>query len=105
VVMAWPTRTFFQESIAEPATMMRELRKILAPFTPLSHALQIPKERVLLAASVNDGIIPTVHTEALWEHFGRPEVYWSCGGHILYFDKEKVADRALRFLKDIEVIP
>jgi pimeloyl-ACP methyl ester carboxylesterase len=105
VVMAWPTRTFFQESIAEPAMMMRELRKILAPFTPLSHRLQIPKERVLLAASVNDGIIPTVHTEALWEHFGRPEVYWSCGGHILYFDKEKVADRALRFLKDIEVIP
>jgi hypothetical protein len=45
-----------------------------------------------------------VHTEALWEHFGRPEVYWSCGGHILYFDKGRVTDRALRFLQDIEVI-
>ena len=84
--------------------MIRELRKILAPFTPLSHALSIQKERVLLAASANDGIIPAVHTEALWEHFGRPQVYWSCGGHILYFDKARVTDRALAFLHDIEVI-
>jgi pimeloyl-ACP methyl ester carboxylesterase len=105
LVMSWPTRTFFEESLDEPALMIRELRKILAPFTPLSHPLSIPKERVLLAASANDGIIPAIHTEALWEHFGRPEVYWSCGGHILYFDKERVADRALNFLRTLEVIP
>ncbi len=104
LVMSWPTRSFFEEALEEPAMMIRELRKILAPFTPLSHTLRIDKERVLLVASVNDGIIPAVHTEALWEHFGRPEVYWSCGGHILYFDKGRVTDRALRFLKDIEVI-
>lgn len=103
LVMSWPTRQFFEESIDEPAVMIRELRKILAPFTPLSHALRVPAERVLLIASVNDGIIPAVHTEALWEHFGRPQVYWSCGGHILYFDKGRVTERALRFLKDIEV--
>ena len=105
LVMSWPTRSFFEESLDEPAEMIRELRKILAPFTPLSHALSIPKEKVLLAASGNDGLIPAVHTEVLWEHFGRPEVYWSCGGHILYFDKERVADRALEFLRSIEVIP
>jgi pimeloyl-ACP methyl ester carboxylesterase len=104
LVMSWPMRSFFEEALEEPAMMMRELRKILGPFTPLSHTLRIPKERVLLAASSNDGIIPAVHTEALWEHFGRPEVYWSCGGHILYFDKGRVTDRALRFLHDIEVI-
>lgn len=104
LVMSWPTRSFFEDALEEPAMMIRELRKILAPFTPLSHARRIDKERVLLVASANDGIIPAVHTEALWEHFGRPEVYWSCGGHILYFDKARVTDRALRFLKDIEVI-
>ena len=105
LVMSWPTRSFFEESLDEPAVMIRELRKILAPFTPLSHPISIPKERVLLAASGNDGLIPAVHTEVLWEHFGRPEVYWSCGGHILYFDKERVTDRALEFLRNIEVIP
>lgn len=105
LVMSWPTRSFFEEALDEPAMMIRELRKILAPFTPLSHARSIPKERVLLVASANDGLIPAVHTEALWEHFGRPEVYWSCGGHILYFDKGRVTDRSLQFLKDIEVIP
>ena len=104
LVMSWPTRSFFEEALEEPAMMLRELRKILAPFTPLSHALDIPKERVLLVASGNDGIIPAVHTEALWEHFGRPEVYWSCGGHILYFDKGRVTERALEFLEKIEVI-
>jgi len=104
LVMSWPTRSFFEEALDEPATMIRELRKILAPFTPLSHTLRIPRERVMLVASRNDGIIPAVHTEALWEHFGRPKVYWSCGGHILYFDKERVTDRALDFLKDIEII-
>jgi pimeloyl-ACP methyl ester carboxylesterase len=105
LVMSWPTRTFFEESLDEPALMIRELRKILAPFTPLSHPLSIPKDRVLLAASANDGIIPAIHTEALWEHFGRPEVYWSCGGHILYFDKERVTDRALNFIRSLEVVP
>jgi pimeloyl-ACP methyl ester carboxylesterase len=103
LVMSWPTRSFFEESIDEPAMMIRELRKILAPFTPLSHALQIPPERVLLVASVNDGIVPAIHTEALWEHFGRPQVYWSCGGHILYFDKGRVTERALRFLEAIDI--
>ncbi|MGB5697499.1 MAG: alpha/beta fold hydrolase [Polyangiales bacterium] len=105
LVMSWPTRSFFEDSLAEPAVMIRELRKILAPFTPLSHALRTPKDRVLLVASTNDGIIPPVQTEALWEHFGRPSVYWSCGGHILYFDKQRVTGRALQFLKNIEVIP
>ena len=104
LVMSWPIRFFFEESIDEPDTMIRELRKILAPFTPLSHALQMPAERVLLVASVNDGIVPAIHTEALWEHFGRPHVYWSCGGHILYFDKGRVTERALRFLREIEVV-
>ncbi|MGB5701748.1 MAG: alpha/beta fold hydrolase [Polyangiales bacterium] len=104
LVMSWPMRSFFEESLDEPAMMIRELRKILAPFTPLSHALNISKGRVLLAASANDGIIPAVHTEALWEHFGRPNVYWSCGGHILYFDKARVTDRALGFLREIDVI-
>ena len=104
LVMSWPTRSFFEESIDEPAMMIRELRKILAPFTPLSHALGIPKDRVFLVASGNDGIIPAVHTEALWEHFGRPEIYWSCGGHILYFDKARVTDRALRFVRNLEVV-
>ncbi len=104
LVMSWPTRSFFEEALEEPAMMIRELRKILAPFTPLSHSLNIPKERVLLVASGSDGIIPAVHTEALWVHFGRPEVYWSCGGHILYFDKGRVTDRSLQFLRDIEVI-
>ena len=104
LVMSWPTRSFFEESLDEPVLMIRELRKILAPFTPLSHRLHIPKERVLLVASANDGIIPAVHTEALWEHFGRPQAYWSCGGHILYFDKRRVVDKALQFLRDIDIV-
>lgn len=102
LVMSWPTRSFFEQSIDEPAMMIRGLRRILAPFTPLSHALRVPTERVLLVASVHDGIIPAIHTEALWEHFGRPRAYWSCGGHILYFDKGRVTERALRFLREIE---
>jgi hypothetical protein len=104
LVMSWPTRSFFEESLDEPAMMIRELRKILAPFTPLSHMLRIPRERVMLVASANDGIIPAVHTEALWEHFSRPKVYWSCGGHILYFDKGRVTTRVLQFLNEIDVI-
>ena len=104
LVVSWPTRSFFEDALDEPAMMIRDLLKILAPFTPLSHSLSIPKDRIHLVASGNDGIIPAVHTEALWEHFGRPEVDWSCGGHILYFDKGRVTERALRFLQDIEVI-
>jgi pimeloyl-ACP methyl ester carboxylesterase len=52
LVMSWPTRSFFEEALEEPAMMIRELRKILAPFTPLSHALSMPKDRqVAMTAS------------------------------------------------------
>jgi len=58
----------------------------------------------MLVASANDGMIPPVHTEALWEHFGRPSVYWTCRGYILHFDKGRVTDRALQFLKNIDAV-
>ena len=103
LVMSWPTAAFFEHSIEQQERMIRELRKMLAAHTPLSHSLKIPPERVLLVASVNDGIVPATHTELLWKHFGRPRVYWSCGGHVLYFDKKRVANEALDFIQGLQL--
>lgn len=104
LIMSWPMRAFFEHAIEDEEQMIRELRKMVAAHTPLSHSLKIPSERVFLAASANDGIVPATHTELLWEHFGKPRVYWSVGGHVIYFDRTCVAREALRFLKSIDVV-
>lgn len=104
LILGWFLRDFFEESVEQSESMVREIRKILAPFTPLSHQLQIPKDRVLLVASPNDGIVSSVQTELLWKHFGEPRLYSSCGGHVIYFDKKRVTDQVIRFLRDIQVV-
>lgn len=70
----------------------------MAVHAPLARELVIPRERVLLVGARGDRIIPPAHTEALWEHWGRPELHWMAGSHLVHFGRRGCLTRVEGFL-------
>jgi pimeloyl-ACP methyl ester carboxylesterase len=72
---------------------------------PLARGLAIPRDRLLLVGARGDRIIPPVHTEVLWEHWGRPRLCWIPGSHVMQFGRHGYLTAAMGLLKDLELIP
>ena len=104
LLMTWPIRGPFRSSLREPDVLLRELRRMLAVTSPLSHSRKIDRDKIFLVAGRADRIAPATHTEQLWNHFDRPRVHWSEGGHVLYFDRKAVARRVIEFLRDASIL-
>jgi hypothetical protein len=52
---------------------------------PLALSPAIPHERRFLYAGVADRFVhPRHQVVRLWEHWGRPEIHWYLGGHVLF---------------------
>ena len=60
-----------------------DLRHIWAIHCPLVLPRVLPRERLLLAWSRGDHVIPRVHVRALWERWGEPEIHDYPGGHLM----------------------
>jgi len=50
--------------------------------SPLARPVQLPRERLLVVAGRGDRITPPDQAEALWRHWGEPEIHWFAGGHL-----------------------
>jgi hypothetical protein len=76
-----------------PADAGADLRPLLEParrvsrvVSPLAMRPAIPHERRYLYAGLADRVVhPTRQVMRLYEHWGRPEVLWYRGGHVLFF--------------------
>jgi len=73
----------------------------MAVHAPLAHELAIPRDRVLLVGARGDQVIPTVHTEALWEHWGRPALCWMPGSHLAQLGRRATLARVESFLRGL----
>ena len=62
---------------------LAHMRHIWAVHCPLVLPLVVARERVLLAWSRGDHVIPRVHARALWRQWGEPEIRDYPGGHLL----------------------
>ena len=62
---------------------LKDLRHIWAIHCPLVLPAAMPRDRLLLAWSRGDHVIPRVHVRALWERWGQPEIHDYPGGHLL----------------------
>jgi dienelactone hydrolase len=71
--------------------------------SPLSHQVQIAKELLLLIAGVDDKVVPETQPNALWEHWGKPEIRWFSGGHVTQFERSETFAAISSFLIDIGV--
>lgn len=85
---------------AERAGISRELLdQVFAVHSPLARAPLVGRDRLFIAAGRGDAITPPSQAEALWRHWGRPELTWFAGGHLVQATRAD-AFRALgRFLR------
>jgi pimeloyl-ACP methyl ester carboxylesterase len=68
---------------AEAAGLSRELfADVYRAHSPLVRPARVARERLMVVAGRHDGITPPAQAEMLWEHWGRPELYWFPGGHL-----------------------
>jgi pimeloyl-ACP methyl ester carboxylesterase len=73
----------------------------MAVHAPLAHALAIPKERVLLVGAEGDRIIPPLHTEALWRHWGQPRLRHVPASHLVHFGRRAYLAELEGFLREV----
>jgi len=81
-----------------------ELRSAFGLHSPLAHPLQLDPDRVLIIGGRGDRIVPPEHPQALWEHWGHPEIHWFSGSHLAPFGRKRVAQMILRHLRHIDII-
>ncbi len=77
------------------------LRRALASCTPLSYPPVLPQERLMIIGGVADRIVPPKHARLLWDHWGRCNIHWFPGSHLVHFDKGEYVTETARFFKKI----
>jgi pimeloyl-ACP methyl ester carboxylesterase len=84
--------------VMEPPIPFAELRAAYAVHSPLTHALAVPRERVLIVGARGDCIVPPEHPYALWRHWGEPAIHWYSGSHIAPFNRARLMTRVAAHL-------
>jgi pimeloyl-ACP methyl ester carboxylesterase len=86
------------------AFSQRELRASFRIHSPLAHALQVPRERVLIVAGRGDRIVPPEHPNALWRHWGEPNIFWFSGSHLAPSARPRIVRAIVHHLEDLEIL-
>ncbi len=55
--------------------------------SPLNYPPKLARERLLVIGGRGDRLAPPEQSLMLWEHWGRPELHWFPGGHVLHFSR------------------
>jgi len=63
------------------------LERALSLHSPLTYQPLLPRERLLIVAGLGDRLAPPEQSMLLWEHWGRPELQWFPGSHVLHFGR------------------
>ena len=102
LVMEWrPLGTWLRLALAGLRKPIEDVRRLVAVTCPLTYPPAIPKERLMIIGGVGDRMAPPKHTRILWEHWGRPGLYWFPGSHLIHFERGPYHDVIRHFLRDI----
>lgn len=58
------------------------VKKLIAPFDPITYAGQLKDKNLLLIAARNDEIVPAKAASQLWEATGKQRIVWLDAGHV-----------------------
>jgi pimeloyl-ACP methyl ester carboxylesterase len=75
-----------------------DLRKAYAVHCPLSYQPKVAPRRRMIVAGLGDTVVPAEQPGKLWEHWGRPRMYWFPGGHIGHFSQSDALTQIHEFL-------
>jgi hypothetical protein len=81
-----------------------ELRATYRVHSPLTYALRVPRERVLIVAGRGDRIVPPEHPHALWRHWGEPRIHWFSGSHLAPFGRERIVATVADHLAQLGIL-
>jgi pimeloyl-ACP methyl ester carboxylesterase len=73
------------------------LEQALRLHSPLSHPPLLPKDRLMVVGGLGDRLAPPEQSLLLWEHWGRPQLEWFPGSHVIHFGRGAYLD-AMRTL-------
>jgi len=85
--LAWRFYRASRRRSGEITVTREQLRRAYRVHSPLTHPLQIPRERVLIVAGRGDRIVPPHHPRALAWHWGAPAMHWFSGSHVVPFGR------------------
>ena len=77
---------------------------MLAVSSPLTYSLAIDRKRCMIIAGVGDRLAPPKHSRLLWDHWGRCNMHWFPGSHILHLDKGAYLREMARFMGSLGFI-
>jgi pimeloyl-ACP methyl ester carboxylesterase len=72
--------------------------------SPLARPAAIDRERLLIIAGRADRITPPDQAEALWNHWGQPDIHWFPGGHLAQVGRGDAFRSLRRRLQTIGVL-
>lgn len=80
-------------------TQVEHARTLHRVVSPLEFSPATPVDRRFIYAGTADRVLdPIAHSSVLWEHWGRPRIFWFDGGHVSHVrgdDVRKFTDEAL----------
>jgi pimeloyl-ACP methyl ester carboxylesterase len=74
--------------------------RALAISSPLTYAPVVPRERLMVVAGLGDRLAPPEQSLMLWEHWGRPELHWFPGSHVMHFGRGAYRDGMQRLMDE-----
>lgn len=76
------------------------LAAALALHSPLTYEPVLPRERLMVVAGLGDRLAPPEQSLLLWEHWGRPELHWFPGSHVIHLGRGDYRAAMRRLLAD-----
>ncbi len=105
LVLEWkPLGTWLRLALAGLRRPIEDVRRLVAATCPLSYPAAIPKERLMIVGGVGDRMAPPKHARILWEHWGRPSLYWFPGSHLIHFERGPYHQVIREFLRGIGIL-
>lgn len=83
---------------------VKNMREVLAVTTPLTYQPRLDPERLMIIGGVGDRLAPPKHSRLLWDHWGRCQIHWFPGNHILHLDRGDYLDHMSSFMEKLDFL-
>lgn len=106
LVLEWePIATAAKATLAALGRSVIDVRRVLAPTSPLTWKPIVPRERLMIVGGVADRLAPPKHARLLWEHWDRCRLHWFPGSHVVHLDRGDYLKQVARFLGEHDFLP
>ena len=102
LVMEWHPISFATRGVMSALTLsLSDIRRLVAVHSPLTYPVKLDRSRLLIIGGVGDRMAPPKHARLLWEHWGKPELHWFAGSHLVHVGRDAYHSRMRAFLEEV----